>query len=80
MSFIEFNKKQSIRSAVIYPEIYGAVCSLSPEARLEEAKGLALAINLDVVHGEIVKVRSAKPATLVGQGVLDRLLSYIAEK
>ena len=80
MSFVEFNKKQSIKSAVVYPEIYGVVCALSPEARLEEAKGLALAINLDVVHDEIIKVRSAKPSTLVGQGVLDRLLSNIAEK
>ncbi len=80
MSFVEFSKKQSVQTAVVYPDIYGVVCALPPEARLEEAKGLARAINLDVVYEEIIKVRSVKPATLVGQGVLDRLLLSIAEK
>ncbi len=80
MSFVEFSKKQSVKTAVVYPDIYGVVCALPPEARLEEAKGLARAISLDVVYEEIIKIRSVKPATLVGQGVLDRLLLNIAEK
>ncbi|MFR8206136.1 MAG: hypothetical protein ACLU99_07215 [Alphaproteobacteria bacterium] len=34
---------------------------------------MALAINLDVVYKEIIKVRAVKPSTFVGQGVLERL-------
>ncbi|MBE6445178.1 MAG: GTPase HflX [Alphaproteobacteria bacterium] len=51
---------------------------ISAESRLSEAVGLALAINLDVVHQEIIKLRNIKPATLIGQGVIDRLLPLIS--
>ena len=40
----------------------------SADARLEEAIGLAAAIDLDLVGGEIVQVRQARPATLFGPG------------
>ncbi|MBR1948925.1 MAG: GTPase HflX [Alphaproteobacteria bacterium] len=58
----------------------GQKISLSADSRLEEAHGLALAINLDVQYKEIAKIRNVKPATLVGQGVIDRLLKEIEEK
>lgn len=80
MSFIELNKKAQIKAAVIFPEIYGQRIALSAESRLEEAAGLALAINLDVAYKEIVRVRNVKPATLIGQGVIERLLREIDEK
>lgn len=54
--------------------------SISAESRLEEAVGLALAINLDVVYSEIIKVRAVKPSTFVGQGVIDRLSAVFAEQ
>jgi GTP-binding protein HflX len=38
------------------------------EARLAEAVGLAAAIGLVIVHTAIVKLRGAKPATLMGSG------------
>lgn len=47
---------------------------MSSEARLEEISGLALAINLDVVFREIVKIRTVKPSTFIGQGALDKIL------
>ncbi|MBE6468129.1 MAG: GTPase HflX [Alphaproteobacteria bacterium] len=65
---------------MVFPDILGQKISLSAEARLEEAEGLALAINLDVCYKEIAKVRNVKPATLVGQGVIDRLLKEIEEQ
>ena len=80
MSFIEFDKKEPVKAAVIFPDIWGLKLALSSEARLEEAVGLAAAINLDVVYSEIVKVKNIKPATLVGQGVLDRIKGEIVFK
>ena len=80
MSFVEFCEKPSIKSGIVFPDILGQKISLSAEARLEEAEGLALAINLDVCYKEIAKVRNVKPATLVGQGVIDRLLKEIEEQ
>lgn len=53
---------------------------MSAESRLEEACGLAWAIALDVVYKEIIKIRAVKPATLIGQGVIDRLNAVIAEQ
>ncbi|WP_457300940.1 GTPase HflX [Phyllobacterium sp. P5_D12] len=40
----------------------------SDEARLEEAEGLARAIDLDIVHSDIVQVSAPRPATLLGTG------------
>jgi len=40
----------------------------SPEARREEAVGLALAIDLDPAHAVIVPIADPKPATLLGSG------------
>lgn len=54
--------------------------SVSAEARLAEAVGLALAIDLDVAYQEIIRLRRVKPATLIGQGVLERSLPILREK
>jgi GTPase len=50
----------------------------SPEARLAEAEGLARAIALDVVHAEIVKLRTASASTLFGKGQIERLAAAVA--
>ncbi len=50
----------------------------SPEARLAEAEGLARAISLDVVHGEIVRLRSASAGHLFGKGQIERLAAAVA--
>lgn len=80
MSFVEFNSNPRTKAAVIFPEIAEQYLSISAEARLAEAVGLALAINLEVVHQEIVRLRNIKPATLIGQGVLERLRPQLIEK
>ena len=80
MSFIEFEKKLPLKAAVVFPDIFGQKIALSAEARLEEACGLALAITLDVIYKEIIRIRTVKPATLIGQGVIDRLSAEIEAK
>ncbi|MEO0635515.1 MAG: GTPase HflX [Pseudomonadota bacterium] len=45
----------------------------SVEARLEEALGLARAIDLDVVESGVVSVKSPKPGTLFGTGKIEEL-------
>ncbi len=49
-----------------------------PEARLTEAQGLAGAIDLTVVHAEVVRLAKPKPATLFGAGVVARVAELIA--
>ncbi|HKX78749.1 MAG TPA: GTPase HflX [Novosphingobium sp.] len=44
-----------------------------PEARLDEAKGLALAIGLEVVDAFAVPVREPRPATLLGEGQVENI-------
>ena len=80
MSFVDFCDKPAIKTGIVFPDILGQKISLSADSRLEEAQGLALAINLEVCYKEIANVRNVKPATLVGQGVIDRLLKEIDEQ
>lgn len=51
----------------------------TPKARLDEAIGLAAAIDLDVVHSEIITVADPRPATLIGTGKLDELAEIVRE-
>ena len=73
MPFIEINSDKKACACVVYPDISGRNIELSPDARLEEACGLALAINLEVVHREIIKVREIKPGMFFSRGILDKL-------
>jgi GTP-binding protein HflX len=52
----------------------------SPEGRLDEAIGLAAAINLHVMHADVVRVNRWRPATLIGSGAVDNFAAIIAEK
>ncbi len=79
MPIIEINSNRKSRACVVYPCVSGKNAELSPEARLEEACGLALAINLEVTHHEIVKVREIKPGTFFSRGILDKLRPFLAE-
>jgi GTP-binding protein HflX len=51
-----------------------------PEARLAEAVGLAQAIDLNVVHGEVVKLDRLRPGTLLGSGSVERLKTLIHDQ
>jgi GTP-binding protein HflX len=50
-----------------------------PAARLEEAVGLTLAIDLEPVHTEIMQVATPRPATLIGSGKVEALAATVAE-
>ncbi|MEZ5849471.1 MAG: GTPase HflX [Hyphomicrobiaceae bacterium] len=49
----------------------------SPEDRLEEARGLAEAIDLDVRGAQLVTVNAPKPGTLIGSGKVDELKTLV---
>ena len=53
--------------------------SRSPEARLEEAVGLARAIDLDPVYTAAVTVAEPRPATLLGSGKVSELAAVVKE-
>jgi GTPase len=58
---------------VVCPDIRGARGGVEPEARLEEAKGLALAIGLVVADAFVLPLRQIRPATLFGEGQIERI-------
>lgn len=63
------------RSLIVYPQIGAA--GLSPELRLEEARGLALAIGLHVVETKHYRIRAPKAATLLGGGQLAEIAEQV---
>ena len=67
-----------IRAVVIHPE-GRSDSSRRPEERLEEAAGLARALDLDVRAEEIVRIRKVTPATLFGSGKVEDLKSRFKE-
>ncbi len=50
----------------------------SDAARLEEAIGLAKAIDLDIVHASLVFLKKPKPSTLMGSGKVEEFAGTIA--
>ncbi|MGE7198073.1 GTPase HflX [Brevundimonas naejangsanensis] len=65
-----------IRAVVIHPDRRGDNARHASE-RLEEAVGLAQALDLDVRAQEIVRLRSVTPATLIGRGKLEEISALI---
>jgi len=49
----------------------------SPQARLEEAVGLALAIGLDVVESGLVTLSEVRPATYIGKGKVEEFAGLV---
>jgi len=49
----------------------------SPEAKLDEAVGLAHAIDLDVVSSGIVPLAEIRPATFIGKGKVDEIAAVV---
>ncbi len=61
------------RAFVIHPVLRSDDGRRDPDARLEEACGLAEAIDLDIVHRLAIKISHPQPATLLGSGKVDEL-------
>ncbi len=51
----------------------------SAEARLEEAKSLTAAIDLNVAAAETLVINTVRPATLIGRGAVERLAGFIQD-
>lgn len=62
------------RALIVYPEFRGrAAASIDTAARLEEARGLALAIGLEVVDAVAIPIREARAGTLFGEGQIQNI-------
>src|SRR5579863_2005124 len=69
----------AMRTLVLIPSLRGKPGGpRAPEARLAEAIGLARAIELDVAHGEAVRVAEPRPATLLGSGSVANFKQLVA--
>lgn len=79
MAYIEIDKNQKTKAAVVFPNVAADSAILAPEVRLEEAVGLARAINLEIVYTEIVKLREIKPSAYFSRGFIDRIKPLISE-
>ncbi len=61
------------RAVVVCPDIRGRHHDLLPEARLDEACGLALAIGIVVADAQVIPVREVRPGTLFGAGQVENI-------
>jgi len=61
------------RAIIAVPELPHEGSRRSAEARVEEAEGLAEAIGIDVVAARPLRVRTVRPATLLGKGQVEEI-------
>src|SRR4029077_14125857 len=59
------------------PSSRGAQSERMPVARLDEAVGLARAIELDVAQSGIVTLNDVRPATYIGSGKVDEIAGLV---
>ncbi len=79
---MEGSKSSAIgqRALVLHPFKNSESFNRNPEARLDEALGLAEAIKLRVCAGKIIKLNRTRASTLLGLGALDACSSQISDK
>lgn len=65
------------RALVLHPVVVNGKPARDPSARLEEAIGLAGAIDLLVVHAESVRMGRVRPSTFLGKGIVERFEGLI---
>jgi len=63
----------------VLPDL-GTANARDTHARLEEAEGLARAIQLEVLHSEVIRVRQPRAQTLIGTGQVEQLAAQVAER
>ena len=68
------------RAVIAVPELPRDGSRRSPDARVEEAEGLAEAIGIDVVAARPFRVRTVRPATLLGKGQVDEIAEMAKDK
>lgn len=65
---------------IAVPELPREVSRRSADARVEEAQGLAGAIGVDIVAARPFRVRSPRPATLLGKGQVEEIAQQAREQ
>ena len=78
MSFSQDREEvtRGARCLILLPELPASRASprrRDREGRLEEARGLALAIGLDIVDHRFAAVRAPNPASLIGKGLVETI-------
>ncbi|NUR44878.1 MAG: GTPase HflX [Sphingomonas sp.] len=68
------------RAVIAVPELPREGARRSAEARVEEAEGLAEAIGIDVVAARPFRVRTVRPATLLGKGQVEEIAAAAKEQ
>ncbi|GLQ18438.1 GTPase HflX [Maritalea porphyrae] len=68
------------RTLLVCPDVARQPSRRTIEARLEEFKSLASAINLEIIDSQVVNVREVKPATFLGGGHVDTLQKFVEEE
>src|SRR5690349_23225328 len=68
------------RAVIAVPELPREGARRSAEARVEEAEGLAEAIGIDVIAGKAFRVRTVRPATLLGKGQVEEIGALAKEE
>ncbi len=80
-ALFQVEAEPSTRAFVLLPTRKRATSQRrTPEARLEEAVGLAHAIHLDIVKAEIVTLDAPRPATLFGKGKVEELAERLKQE
>ena len=67
------------RAVIAYPDL-GRRGAVDADARLEEARGLALAIGISVCAAHAFRIRTARPATLFGGGQVDIIAASLEDE
>ncbi|MDP3401452.1 MAG: GTPase HflX, partial [Brevundimonas sp.] len=67
-----------VRALVLHPDRSGGrVGGRRPNDRLDEAVGLAQALDLDVRGQEVIALRRTTPATLFGSGKVEEMAALV---
>lgn len=77
MSDLDLSSTGGARTLLVHPSISGGNQSRTPSAALEEAVGLAAAIDLDIIVSEIASLQRVRPAMLFGSGKVDEFAATI---
>lgn len=74
-------RRTATRTVIVHPRLKARIKDddYGERSRLDEARGLAAAIALDVIHAETVTVAKPNPATYLGDGTVKRLADGLAE-
>ena len=74
-------RKTATSTIIVHPRLKSRLKDddYGERSRLDEARGLAAAINLNVLHAETVTIAKPNPATYIGDGTVKRLADGIKE-